>query len=185
VQVKGVPDRKVTLADVARMSTSKYKPVWGNGASAQQVIAAGFAAHLAHLRVDPETGEVEIVNYVAAQDVGHALNPPAVISQIQGGAVQGLGFALFEQMIYDDNGQLLTGSFMDYALPASTQVPNIETILVEVPAPDGPFGARIVGEPPIIPGPAAVANAMKAATGKRFSSVPINAENVFTALHEG
>jgi len=112
------------------------------------------------------------------------LNPPAVIGQIQGGAVQGLGFALFEQMIYDDNGQLLTGSFMDYALPAFTQVPNIETILVEVPSADGPFGARIVGEPPIIPGPAAVANAMKAATGKRFSSVPINAEQVYTALHQ-
>ncbi len=184
VQVKGVPDRKVTLADVARMSTSKYKPVWGNGASAQQVIAASFAAHLAHLRVDPDTGEVEVLNYVAVQDVGHALNPPAVIGQIQGGAVQGLGFALFEQMIYDDNGQLLTGSFMDYALPAFTQVPNIETILVEVPSVDGPFGARIVGEPPIIPGPAAVANAMKAATGKRFSSVPINAEQVYTALHQ-
>ncbi len=183
VQVKGVPDRKVTLQDVAKMSTSKYKPIWGNGASAQSVIAAGFAAHLAHLRVDPETGEVAILHYVAVQDVGHALNPAAVIGQIQGGAVQGLGFALFEQMMYDENGQLLTGSFLDYALPASTQVPQIETILVEVPAPDGPFGARIVGEPPIIPGPATIANAMKAATGKRFTSVPINAEQVYTALH--
>lgn len=185
VVVKGVPDRKVTLADVARLSTSKYKPVWGNGASAQQVIAAGFAAHLAHVRVDPETGEVTVLNYVAAQDVGHALNPAAVIEQIQGGAVQGLGFALFEQMVYDDNGQLLTGSFMDYALPAFTQVPNIETILVEVPAPDGPFGARIVGEPPIIPGPATIANAMKAATGLRLTSVPINAEQVYAAMHNG
>jgi CO/xanthine dehydrogenase Mo-binding subunit len=88
-------------------------------------------------------------------------------------------------MVYDDNGQLLTGSFMDYAIPAFTQVPNIETILIEVPAPDGPFGARIVGEPPIIPGPATVANAMKAATGHRFTSVPISAEDVFSALHRG
>ena len=87
-------------------------------------------------------------------------------------------------MVYDDNGQLLTGSFLDYALPAFTQIPNIETILVEVPAPDGPFGARIVGEPPIIPGPAAVANAMKAATGHRFNAVPINAEAVFEALNQ-
>ncbi len=149
------------------------------------MIAAGFAAHLAHLRVDPETGEVTVLNYVAAQDVGHALNPAAVIGQIQGGAVQGLGFALFEQMIYDDNGQLLTGSLIDYALPTAMQVPEIETILVEVPTPDGPFGARIVGEPPIIPGPGAVANAMKAATGHRFTSVPINAEQVYAALSNG
>ncbi len=183
VQVKGVPDRKMTLREVARLSTSKYKPVWGNGASAQKTIAAGFAAHLAHVRVDPETGEVTVLNYVAAQDVGHALNPAAVIGQIQGGAVQGLGFALFEQMLYDPNGQLLTGSFMDCALPSFMQVPEIETILVEVPTPDGPFGARIVGEPPIIPGPAAVANAMKAATGKRFASVPINTEQIYLAMH--
>ena len=185
VQVKGVPDRQVSLTTVSKLQTSKYKPVWGNGASAQQVIAAGFAAHLAHLRVDPDTGEITVLSYVAAQDVGHALNPPAVIGQIQGGAVQGLGFALFEQMIYDDNGQLLTGSFMDYAIPTTMQVPEIETILVEVPAPDGPFGARIVGEPPIIPGPATIANAMKAAIGKRFTSVPINAQDVYTAMHQG
>ena len=184
VQVKGVPERKVTLQDVARLSTSKYKPVWGNGASAQKIIAAGFAAHLAHVRVDPETGEVAVLGYVAAQDVGHALNPAAVIGQIQGGVAQGLGFALYEQMVYDDNGQLLTGSFLDYALPSFIQIPEIETILVEVPTVDGPFGARIVGEPPIIPGPATVGNAVKAATGKRFTAVPINAEQVFTVMHQ-
>jgi len=184
VQVKGVPERKVTLQDVARLSTSKYKPVWGNGASAQKIIAAGFAAHLAHVRVDPETGEVAVLAYVAAQDVGHALNPAAVIGQIQGGVAQGLGFALYEQMVYDDNGQLLTGSFLDYALPSFIQIPEIETILVEVPTVDGPFGARIVGEPPIIPGPATVGNAVKAATGKRFTAVPINAEQVFTVMHQ-
>ena len=182
VQVKGVPDRTVSLAQVAQMSTNKYRPVWGNGASAQQVIAPGFTVHLGHVRVDPETGEVTVLNYVAVQDVGKALNPPAVIGQIQGGAVQGLGFALFEEMRYDDNGQLLTGSFMDYAVPTAAQIPNIETILVEVPAPDGPFGARIVGEPPIIPGPATIANALKAATGKRFTTVPINAQTVYETL---
>ena len=182
VQVKGVPDRKVALRDVYRLSTSRAKPVWGNGASAQQIIAAGFAAHLAHVRVDPQTGEVTVLNYVAAQDVGKALNPPAVIGQVEGGALQGIGIALFEQIAYDDNGQLLTGSFMDYAMPSFTQSPVIETILVEVPTPDGPFGARIVGEPPIIPGPAAIANALKAATGKRFTHVPIDAQTVYASL---
>jgi CO/xanthine dehydrogenase Mo-binding subunit len=184
VQVKGVPDRKVALADVYRMSTNRARPVWGNGASAQEVIAPGFAVHLAHVRVDPDTGEVKVLGYVAIQDVGKALNPPAVIGQIQGGALQGIGFALFEEMQYDDNGQLLTGSFMDYAMPTATQSPAIETVLVEVPAPDGPFGARIVGEPPIIPGAAAIANAMKAATSKRFTHIPIDAQTVYDTLHQ-
>jgi CO/xanthine dehydrogenase Mo-binding subunit len=165
------------------MSTNRARPVWGNGASAQEVIAPGFAVQLAHVRVDPDTGEVTVLNYVAIQDVGKALNPPAVIGQVQGGALQGIGFALFEEMQYDDNGQLLTGSFMDYALPKTTQAPAIETILVEVPAPDGPFGARIVGEPPIIPGAAAIGNAMKSATSKRFTHVPIDAQTVYNKLH--
>ena len=178
-----MPDRKVALRDVYRLSTSRARPVWGNGASAQELIAPGFAVHLAHVRVDPDTGEVTTLNYVAIQDVGKALNPPAVIGQVQGGALQGIGFALFEEMQYDDNGQLLTGSFMDYALPKTTQAPAIETILVEVPAPDGPFGARIVGEPPIIPGAAAVGNAMKIATSKRFTHIPIDAQTVYDKLH--
>src|SRR5439155_21128723 len=162
VRVKGVPEKTISLEEVAKLSTSSYEPVWGRGASAQKIIAPGFAAHLAKVRVDPDTGEVTVRAYVAAQDVGKALNPPAVIGQMVGGAVQGLGFALYEQMIHDENAQLVNASFMDYALPKAQQVPEIEAILVEVPTDDGPFGARIVGEPPIIPGMATIANALKA-----------------------
>src|SRR5205823_3222436 len=104
VRVKGVPEKTISLEEVARLSTSRYEPVWGRGASAQKIIAPGFAAHLAKVRVDPDTGEVTVLAYVAAQDVGKALNPPAVIGQMVGGAVQGLGFALYEQMIHDENG---------------------------------------------------------------------------------
>ncbi len=182
VRVKGVPDRTVPLERVARLSTSKYEPVWARGASAQPIIAPGFAVHLARVRVDPDTGEVTPLEYVAAQDVGRALNPPAVEGQILGGVVQGLGFALWEQLIHDEHGQLLTGSLMDYALPKAELVPEIETILVEVPTPDGPFGARIVGEPPIIPVPATIGNAVKAATGKRLPEIPLTPERVLTAL---
>jgi CO/xanthine dehydrogenase Mo-binding subunit len=183
VRVKGAPGRAVPLEQIARLSTSKYEPIWGHGASAQKIIAPGFAAHLAKVRVDPDTGVVTLLEYVAAQDIGHALNPPAVIGQIMGGAVQGIGWALSEQMLHDDEAQLLTASFMDYAMPKAVTLPEIEVLLVEVPAPDGPFGARIVGEPPIIPPLAAIGNAIKQATGKRLTTVPMTAERVLEAMH--
>lgn len=184
IRVKGAPESKVTLDQVYRLSTSKYAPIYTRGTSAQEVIAAGFAAHMARVHVDPDTGEVTVKDYVAVQDVGHALNPPLVEGQIIGGAVQGLGFALYEEIIYDENGQLLTGSFMDYALPRADQMPHIETILVEVPTVDGPFGARIVGEPPIIPGAATIGNAIKAATGVRLTEAPMTASKVMIALNQ-
>lgn len=182
IRVKGAPENKVSLEQIYTLSTSKYGPIYTRGTSAQQVIAAGFAAHMAHVHVDPDTGEVTVKEYVAAQDVGHALNPPLVEGQILGGAVQGLGFALYEQLVHDDNGQLLTGSFMDYTLPKAEQSPPIEVIMVEVPTLDGPFGARIVGEPPIIPGAGTIGNAIKAATGKRMNEAPMIPPRVIAAL---
>jgi CO/xanthine dehydrogenase Mo-binding subunit len=182
IRVKGAPGRSVPLAEIAQLSTSKYEPIWGHGASAQKIIAPGFAAHLARVRVDPDTGEVTLLDYVAAQDVGKALNPAAVTGQILGGAVQGIGWALSEQMLHDDQAQLLTASFMDYAMPKAPALPDIDVVLVEVPAPDGPFGARIVGEPPIIPPLAAIGNAVKAATGRRITTTPFTAERVRAAL---
>lgn len=182
IRVKGSPDQQVTLEQVYRLSTSKAPPIYARGSSAQQVMAAGFAAHLAHVHVDPDTGEVTVKEYVAAQDVGRALNPPLVEGQILGGAVQGLGFALFEELVHDENGQLLTGTLMDYTMPKADQVPPIEVIMVEVPTKDGPFGARIVGEPPIIPGPATIGNAIKHATGKRMTEAPMTAPKVIAAL---
>ncbi len=184
IRVKGTPESKVTLEQIYRLSTSKYAPIYTRGTSAQEVMAAGFAAHMARVHVDPETGEVTVLDYVAVQDVGHALNPPLVEGQILGGAVQGLGFALYEEIIHDENGQLLTGSFMDYALPRADQMPHIETIMVEVPTVDGPFGARIVGEPPIIPGAATIGNAIKAATGARLTEAPMTPARVIAALQK-
>jgi CO/xanthine dehydrogenase Mo-binding subunit len=182
IQVKGSPENAVTLAQIYSLSTSKYGPVYTRGTSAQQVIAAGFAAHLARVHVDPDTGEVTVKEYVSAQDVGHALNPPLVQGQIIGGVVQGIGFGLYEQLVHDDNGALLTGTLMDYAMPKAHMLPEIDSILVEVPTKDGPFGARIVGEPPIIPGAATLNNAIKAATGKRLTEAPMVPSKVIAAL---
>jgi CO/xanthine dehydrogenase Mo-binding subunit len=106
--------------------------------------------------------------------VGHAINPPEVEAQIHGGATQAIGRALGEQLVYDGDGQLRTASFLDYELPAADQIPNIDVRLVEVPSPVGPLGAKGVGEPPAIPGTAAVANAVSRAAGLRVREVPID-----------
>ena len=128
-----------------------------------------MAAHLSHVRVDRETGEVTVLRHVIAQDVGRALNPALVEGQMRGGAAQGIGWALYEQLDHDEDGRLLTGSFLDYAIPNAERVPEIETLIVEVPAPDGPFGAKGIGEAPVVGAPAAVANAV--AVGGRHSAV--------------
>src|SRR5207247_6117709 len=109
-----------------------YEPVYGRGRSANRFSSPMCAGHLAKVAVDPETGEVRVLDYIAAQDVGRAINPAEVEGQIHGGVVQGIGWALFEGMIYDEQGQLLTSTLMDYALPQSRDVPIITPLLVEV-----------------------------------------------------
>ena len=107
----------------------------------------------------PDTGEVELLHHVIAQDVGRALNPALVEGQMRGGATQGIGWALYEELAHDEDGRLVTGSFLTYAIPVAEQVPEIDTLIVEVPAPDGPYGAKGIGEAPVVAAPAAVANA--------------------------
>ena len=154
---------------------AKYEPVYGRGGSATVARSPAFAAHLSEVEVDTETGAVRVARHLTVQDVGRAINPAAVEGQIQGGVVQGIGWALLEQMPYDAEGQLLAATLMDYALPQSDQVPLVESVLLEVPSEHGPFGAKGVGEPPVVGVPAAVANAVAAATGRRFTSLPITA----------
>jgi CO/xanthine dehydrogenase Mo-binding subunit len=182
----GSPDRAVGLAELASKVLSfgsRYAPVEGYGATAQTSRAPGAAAHLSHVRVDRETGAVTLLHHVIAQDVGRALNPALVAGQLLGGVTQGLGWALFEQLAYDDAGQLRTGSFVEYAVPTIDTVPPIEAEIVEVPAPDGPFGAKGVGEPPVVGVPAAVANAIAAATGLRLRDLPMTPLRVWGALN--
>ena len=185
VVVRGVPDRGITLAAIGRKGNlymSKVPPVLGvaNPAFTQQ--APAFAAQLARIEVDPDTGEVTLHDFVVVQDAGKAINPLGVEGQMQGGAVQSLGMALTEGLMYDDKGRLMNASLLDYRKLTAADLPNIETIIVEKPSPAGPFGARGVGEPPIVPAPAAIANAIEDATGVRLTELPMTPERIALAI---
>jgi CO/xanthine dehydrogenase Mo-binding subunit len=188
VRAVGAPDRSITVEEVAKRTLrfgGRHEPIAGHGGSAQTRGAPSAAAHLAHVRVDRETGEIELLGYAIAQDVGRALNPALVEGQMRGGATQSIGWALFEQLTHDEEGRLLTGSFLDYAIPTADRVPDIDTLIVEVPAPDGPYGAKGIGEAPVIAGPAAIANAVAAAVGVRLRELPMTPARVWKALGEG
>lgn len=187
VRAVGAPDRTITVSEIASKALrfgGRYEPVEGHGGSAQTSGAPSVAAHLAHVRVDRETGEVTLLRHVIAQDVGRALNPALVEGQMRGGVAQGIGWALYEELAHDEDGRLVTGSLMDYAVPNAEQVPEIETLVVEVPAPDGPFGAKGIGEAPVVGAPAAIVNAVAAATGVRMRELPMTAPRVWAALRE-
>jgi CO/xanthine dehydrogenase Mo-binding subunit len=187
VRVRGVPGSEMSLKDVAGRTmgfAARNEPVYGTGKSAIRESAPGFAAHLVEVEVDEITGQTRPMRYVAVQDVGFAINPAAVEAQIHGGVVQGLGWALYEGMEYDAEGQLLTATLMDYALPRAGMVPPIETVLVEVPSEHGAYGAKGIGEPPAIPGAAAVANAIRDLTGLRMLGLPIKPEDLAQQLWE-
>jgi CO/xanthine dehydrogenase Mo-binding subunit len=185
VQPAGVPAKAIAIDELARKILSfgsRHLPVEGHGRSAQPQ-APQAAAHLSHVRVDPETGAVRVLGHVIAQDVGRALNPALVEGQMRGGTAQGLGWALLEELAYDEYGQLMSGTFVDYAMPTSANTPWIDTEIVEVPAPEGPYGAKGVGEAPVVGVPGAVANAIAAATsGVRLTRLPMTPERVWRAM---
>lgn len=185
VAVKGAPGKEKPIAELARLSMSfgaRYEPVQGRGQTAITDRAPGAAAHLAQVRVDPETGEVQVTRYVAAQDVGQAINPAAVEGQIHGGVAQGIGWGLYESMVFDERGTVVTASFLDYAVPTPGFVPAIETVIIEKPAPVGPFGGKGIGEPPVVPVAGAIANAIDSAVGVRLTEIPFTPEKVMRAI---
>lgn len=185
VQVKGSPDRRLSLEEIFRLTTgmnARYGPIHGQGNAANIERAPGVTVHIARVMVDRDTGRVEITGYAALHDVGKAINPAEVDGQIYGGIAQGIGWALYESLRYDDTGQPLTASFMDYALPKANQVPPVEIEIHEHPALHGPYGAKGIGEPPVIPGAAAIANAIHDATGVRLRQLPMTSERVWRVL---
>lgn len=187
VRVKGVPESGLSLQDVASLgmkTAGGYGPVLGRGASAISNIAPGFAAHLAEVKVDELTGLVKVESYVAAQDVGFAINPAAVEGQVHGGVAQGIGWALYEGIHYSDDGAPDASSLLDYTLPRANMIPPIDVQLVEVASAEGPYGAKGVGEPPAIPGPAAIGNAIRDAIGERITELPIRPSAVLEAIQE-
>jgi len=177
VTVRGVPERYVDVTKLVAMSTEfmgKYRPIQATGRSAVQAASPMFTVHIARVRTDAETGEFQLTGYAAIQDVGRAINPPEAMGQIHGGVVQGLGRALGEQLVYSVDGQLRTSSFLDYELPTADQLPDIDVKLIEVASAVGPMGAKGVGEPPAVPGPAAISNALARATGIRLRDLPLD-----------
>ena len=186
IQPAGVPAKALPIDELAPKILSfggKYPPVEGHGRVALPP-APQSAAHLSHVRVDPDTGAVTLLAHVVAQDVGRALNPALVEGQMRGGTTQGLGWALLEELVHDSHGQLTTGTFVNYALPTAGVVPPIDTEIVEVPVPEGPYGAKGVGEAPVVGAPGAVANAVAAATGgRRVWDLPMTPERVWRAMN--
>src|SRR5262249_45255672 len=176
VTVRGVPSRSITLAQIGKKGNlymSKVPPVLGVSHIAFAVQAPAFAGQLARVEVDPDTGEVTLHDFVVVQDAGKAINPLGVEGQMQGGAVQSLGFALTEGLLWDEQGRLTNPSLLDYRKLTAADLPKIETIIVEVPSPAGPFGARGGGEPPIVPPPGSVANPVLAATCAPLTNVAV------------
>jgi carbon-monoxide dehydrogenase large subunit len=138
------------------------------------------------LEIDRQTGKMHIRRTALAVDAGKAINPELVVGQIVGGLVQGLATVLYEDMRYDEKGRLLNPNFTDYKIPTSLDIPDeIIPIIVEVPQPDGPFGARGVGEHTMIPAAPMIANAVEDALGVRIKSMPVTAEKVALTLWEG
>src|SRR5690606_32919818 len=134
------------------------------------------------VEVDPETGLVKILRYTTAQDAGRAIHPSYVEGQMQGGVVQGIGWALNEEYVYDDDGRMSNPSFLDYRMPLASDLPMIDTVIVEVPNPGHPYGVRGVGEVGIVPPLAAVANAIEDAVGVRLLELPMPHARVLGAL---
>jgi CO/xanthine dehydrogenase Mo-binding subunit len=193
VRVKGslrqgsgqAPDKSLTFLRLGRLTTNfaaPYPAIVGRGTITARRQAPGFTVQAAEVEVDPDTGELTLLRFAIAQDAGFAINPLSVEGQMQGGASQGLGIAMSEEMLYDEGGRLLNANLLDYRLLTTRDLPPIEAIIVEVPSEDGPYGARIVGEPSIVAGAAAVTNAIAEATGVRLREVPATPERILKAL---
>ena len=157
-------------------------PLTGNGNVNVKNWGGAFGVHIVDVEVDPETGYIKILRYTAIQNAGKAIHPGHVEGQIQGGVVQGIGWALYEGYDYTDEGKLRNANFLDYKLPTALDIPRIEAIIYEKPFPENPYGARGVGETPIVPPAAAIANAVHNAIGKRINHLPITPARVLEAL---
>ncbi|MSQ33532.1 MAG: xanthine dehydrogenase family protein molybdopterin-binding subunit [Dehalococcoidia bacterium] len=190
--VKDAPDRAVTLAKVAAQAYTGSVPGAEMGLEASAYFEAPnlvfpFGTHVAVVEVDPETGEVKLVRYVAVDDAGNIINPLTAEGQVHGGIAQGVGQALMEAAVYDESGQLVTGTLMDYAIPAAEDLPLFETAFTVTPTPRNPLGAKGIGEAGTIGATPAVVNAVMDALapfGIRHIDMPLSPERVWRAIQE-
>ncbi|MCC6791008.1 MAG: xanthine dehydrogenase family protein molybdopterin-binding subunit [Thermomicrobiales bacterium] len=200
VSVKGVPDRGVTYADLSAGQMWASEPILANGAFLAETPvydpatlkgslfpafnAPSFHCHAAEVELDPETGSTRIVDYVVAQDAGFAIAPTYVEGQMQGGAIQGVGYMLTEEVAIED-GRMLNPNLALYKLPTTLESPNVRTIIVESASANGPYGAKGVGEPPVVVPPGAIANAVANAIGTPIRTTPLTPERVLRVIRDG
>ncbi len=178
------PSKSMTFKDLTAQMARLGGPITGRATSQPRGIGGAFATHIVDVEVDPDTGKVQILRYTAIQDVGRAIHPSYAEGQIQGGAAQGIGWALNEEYVYNAGGNMANASFLDYRMPTSLDLPMIDVVLIEVPNPGHPYGVRGVGEVPIVPPVAAVANAIYRATGKRMTQAPMSPTHILSKLNE-
>jgi len=183
-QHRSDPALKLTFKELAGRLNGTGGPVSSQVSVNPSGAGGAFSTHIVDVEVDPETGKVEILNYTAVQDAGKAIHPSYVEGQMQGGVVQGIGWALNEEYVFSKDGRMENSSFLDYRMPTSLDLPMINTVIVEVANPGHPFGVRGVGEVPIVPPMAAIANAISQALGVRMCRLPMSPGNIVDALWE-
>jgi CO/xanthine dehydrogenase Mo-binding subunit len=184
--VQGSPERGMTLAEIAQQTIRRGGTVMGTGSASETfssvALAPNAAAHVVDVEVDRDTGQVKILRYTTFQDVGLCVNPDQVEGQMQGGATQGIGWGLAETYLLDEKGVVRNANLLDYRLPSALDVPYIAANVLEVPSSDHPYGIRAVGQVPIVPPAAALANAIYRATGVRLYELPMTSERLYLAM---
>ncbi len=182
LQHKSDPSLKFTFAELASRLNGTGGPIVGSSTVNPRAAGAALGVHIVDVEVDPGTGKVTVLRYTVIQDAGKAIHPTYVEGQMQGGAVQGIGWALNEEYYYNDQGRMMNASFLDYRMPTSLDVPMIDTVIVEVANPGHPYGIRGVGEVPICPPLAAMNNAVSAAIRHRLDELPMTSAKILNAL---
>ena len=177
-------DRELTLKEIVAEAHATGGMITSASSINAPGAAAAFGTHIADVEVDPETGRVLVTRYTVCQDAGKALHPSYVEGQMQGGAAQGIGWAINEEYVFDADGVMENAGFLDYRMPVALDLPMIDTVIVEVPNPRHPYGVRGVGEVPIVPPLAAIANAIYAAVGVRMTACPMSPPRVLTAIKQ-
>jgi CO/xanthine dehydrogenase Mo-binding subunit len=172
----------LTLKEIAAAAGNTGGPIAGHHEYSADGAGVSFATHICDAEVDPETGATKIVRYTVLQDAGKAVHPSYVEGQFQGGAAQGIGWALNEEYIYGADGRLQNAGFLDYRIPVCSDLPMIDTVILEIPNPGHPYGVRGVGETSIVPPLAAIANAVSAAAGVRMTDLPISPPKLLKAM---
>ena len=175
----------LTLAEIAAKSPTTGGPIAGHNEVVADGAGVSFASHICDVEVDPETGATKVLRYTVVQDAGKAIHPDYVEGQFQGGAAQGIGWALNEEYVYGDDGRLQNASFLDYRMPVCSDLPYIDTEILEIPNPNHPYGIRGVGETSIVPPLAAIGNAVSNAVGVRMNHVPMSPPRILAALEQG